>query len=120
MEPFVPHMSFLEAHRLQVGDKVDHRKPHGKFALATVIAKDPSRPGLLQLHYDGQNIAAVSSYTSELHRFAVAGSISRRPAHRLTEIREGSLVDIHAAQHPGWRKGEVVRVSSSSGQIQVT
>lgn len=114
-------MSFVEAHKLQVGDKVDHRNAHGKFQKATIIYK--SKSGMFKIHYDDHLTPkhdTECSYVNELHRFASAGSISRRAAHRLKYIKTGSFVDINIAQHPGWRKAEVVTVCPQSGQIQVT
>ena len=117
---FVPHMSFVEAHKLQIGDKVDHRNVYGKFLTATITHK--SKSGMFKIHYD-DHISSTHdtecSYVNELYRFAKVGSISRRPAHRLKYIKTGSFVDINIAQHPGWRKAEVVTVCPLSGQIQV-
>eukprot|EP01084_Bolivina_argentea_P126135 223398_1 len=118
---FEQHMSFLEAHKLNIGEKVDHRDLYGHWALATIIDKAHDRSGMLQLHYDGLSAQydTECSYINELHRFALPGSISRRAAHRLRSIKVGSLVDINTMQHPGWRKAEVVACSQRSGQIQV-
>ena len=93
---FVPHMTFAEARQLKIGDKVDHRKLHGKFAVATILHHAPQK-GAVKLHYDGQSSEydTFCPYTSELHRFALASSISRRPAHRLTTIRKGSFVEVN-------------------------
>jgi len=118
---FVPHMTFVDAHKLRVGDQLDHRNSHGKFIMATIVHK--SKGGVIKIHYEGlsSKYDTECSYVHELHRFAVAGSISRRPAHRLKYIKTGSFVDINIQEgsNPGWRKAEVVTLCTRSGQIQV-
>mmetsp|Transcript_43677 Transcript_43677/g.72135 ORF Transcript_43677/g.72135 Transcript_43677/m.72135 type:complete len:584 (+) Transcript_43677:45-1796(+) len=116
---FKPHMTFAEAHQLKIGGKIDHRNSGGKFVMATITHQ--SHSGVFKLHYDGMDVRndTQCSYINALHLFAVAGSISRRPAHRLRYIKHGSFVDINVPQHPGWRKAECVGLCSRSGQIQV-
>eukprot|EP01083_Nonionella_stella_P288952 983301_1 len=118
---FKSHLSFLEAHKLKVGDKIDHRNVDGYFAIGTIIHKGSQRSGSLKIHYDGlaSKYDTQCSYIHELYRFAAPATISRTPAHRLKNIKKGSFVDINIRQHPGWRKAEVVGCSQRSGQIQV-
>ena len=59
-------------------------------------------------------------FSQEIHRFAVAGSISKRPAHRFEYLKKGDYIDINPIhRHPGWKHGEIRRLDKKSGQIQV-
>ena len=59
-------------------------------------------------------------FSGEIHRFAVAGSISKRRAHRFEHLKKGDYVDINPTQrHPGWKCGEIRRLDQKSGQVQV-
>ncbi len=90
--PFPSPMSLRDARKLQVGDKIDHQDTDGRFLGATVIEKIGSD---LKIHYDGWNSKwdVWSNYVRELRRFAVAGSISKRRAHRFKHLEEGDLVE---------------------------
>ena len=78
--PFIPHMSIQEASRLNICDDIDHRDVFGQYAFATIIKKVGTK---LRIHYDGYDSEwnVWSDYIKELHRFAIAGSISARKAH---------------------------------------
>eukprot|EP01083_Nonionella_stella_P105332 302949_1 len=106
-----------DAMKLTVHEKIDHRDQVGRAVFATVIEKKGS---LLKIHYDGwSRIWDIwSDFSVELHRFAVAGSISLRPAHRLKSLKKGDYVDINPLlRHFGWKVGAVRR--RSAGQVQV-
>ncbi len=116
--PFRSHMSRVEASRLKVNDKVDHRTYGGRFVLATIQDKQGSK---LKIRYDG--LPAIydtwSDYEPELHRFAKAGSISRRPAHRFKNLKVGDWIHINPIRHPGWKPALIRCFDSKSGQIKV-
>ena len=117
--PFKPHMTLSQAHKLKIGDKIDHRDSIGRFVFATVSQKQGTN---LKIHYDGwsRKWDIWSNFNEEIHRFAVAGSISKRKAHRFQHLKKGDFVDINPTQrHPGWKCGKIRRFDQKSGQIQV-
>ena len=60
------------------------------------------------------------NFSAETDRFAIAGSLSKRRAHRFEHLRERDYVDINPMQrHPGWTPGEIRRLDETSGQVQV-
>ena len=118
--PFVPHMTMKEALSLKVGDQVDHRDIEHRFLLATVTDK---KGKCLKIHYLGwpEKWDTWASLLSELHRFAVAKSISRR-ASRSGHLHLGDAVSINPQfrhQRHGWRRGMIKGIDASSGQVQV-
>ena len=116
--PFRPHMTLEQAFKLKVHDKIDHRDQVGRFLFATVIEKKHTN---LKIHYDGWNRKwdTWSDFNAEIHRFAVAGSISRRRAHRFEHFKEGDYIDINPQRNPGWKCGEIRKLDQKSGQVQV-
>eukprot|EP01083_Nonionella_stella_P175354 610380_1 len=118
--PFPPHMTVKEASSLQVHDQIDHRDPVGRFVFATVEEKQGTK---LKIHYDGwsKKWDVWSDFEKEIHRFAAAGSISRRAPHRLNHLKKGDHVDINPTQrHCGWKIGEIQRVTEDiARQVQV-
>ena len=117
--PFQPHMTLQEVFKLKVLDKIDHRDQVGRFVLATVIKKQGTN---LKIHYNGwsREWDTWSDYSREIHRFAVAKSISKRRAHRFEHLKKGDYVDINPSQlHRGWKCGEILRLDQASGQVQV-
>merc|ERR1712129_514107 len=119
MPSFQSHMSLKEASRLTIHDKIDHRDQVGRFVYATVSEKQGPN---LKIHYDGwsRKWDTWSDFHKEIHRFAKAGSISKRPAHRFNELKKSDYVDINPSQrHPGWKCGEIRRLDQKSGQVQV-
>ena len=59
-------------------------------------------------------------YSKDTHRFAVAGSISKRSARNLLHLKVGDTVNVNPIMRdPGWKTGEICKLDSSSGQIQV-
>ena len=118
---FPSHMSLEDASELKVHDKIDHRDEIGRFLYATVSQKQGSN---LMIHYDGwsKKWDTWSDFKKEIHQFAKAGSISKRPAHRLKHLKKGDYIDINPThRHPasGWTCGEIKRFDKESGQIQV-
>ena len=116
---FESHMSINEAMKLKIKDKIDHRDQVGRFVLATIVEKQCDK---LKLHYDGwsRKWDAWSDYTQELYRFAKAESISKRKAHRLTNLKVGSMVFLNPKQrHPqiNWCHAEIRRMDRDSGQV---
>eukprot|EP01083_Nonionella_stella_P105089 302100_1 len=100
-----------DAAKLSVHDKIDHRDQVGLFVVATVTEKQGSK---LRIHYDGWSCKwdTWSDFSTELPRFAVAGSISLRPSHRaeFRGLEKGDYVDINPSQrHFGWKVGEIRR-----------
>ena len=83
----------------------------------------------MKIHYDGWDkkwdVWRDYKKDSNLQKFAVAGSISRRAAHRFGELNIGDYVDINPKQrHPNWvmgtiRRLDMVKDEVRSGQIQV-
>eukprot|EP00486_Rosalina_sp_Unknown_P003695 CAMPEP_0201577096 /NCGR_PEP_ID=MMETSP0190_2-20130828/23310_1 /ASSEMBLY_ACC=CAM_ASM_000263 /TAXON_ID=37353 /ORGANISM="Rosalina sp." /LENGTH=715 /DNA_ID=CAMNT_0048008757 /DNA_START=120 /DNA_END=2264 /DNA_ORIENTATION=- len=116
---FESHMQLQDAFKLKVHDKIDHRDQVGRFVYATVSEKQGTN---LKIHYDGwsRKWDTWSDFQKEIHRFAKAGSISKRPAHRFKQLKKGDYVDINPTQrHPGWKCGEIRRLDQKSGQVQV-
>lgn len=82
----------------------------------------------LKIHYDGwsRKWDCYSDYSTEAHRFAKAGSISKRPAHRLHSLDKGDCVDICIDPNAnkdetnlGWKTGRINNFDSKSGQVQI-
>ena len=116
---FPSHMTLRDAHKLKIGDKIDHRDVAGRFVFATVSEKQGTN---LKIHYDGwpDKWDIWSDFSKEIHRFAVAGSISMRPAHRFLNLKIGDFVDINSTQRRSrWKAGVIKRVLPKSGQVQV-
>ena len=117
---FPSHMSLEDAYQLKVNDKIDHRDEVGRFVYATVSQKQGTN---LMIHYDGwsKEWDTWSDFQKEIHRFAKAGSISRRPAHRFKELKKGDYIDINPEYgiHTGWKCAEIQRFDQNSGQVQV-
>ncbi|ETO26649.1 hypothetical protein RFI_10486, partial [Reticulomyxa filosa] len=69
-------MTEQQAEKLKPNDKIDHRDDVGRFLLAVITEKQDS---FLKIHYEGWEIKwdVWSNFTTDLHRFAVAGSISK-------------------------------------------
>ena len=112
-------MTIKEISLLSVHDKIDHRDQVGRFVYGTIAEKDGNN---LKIHYDGwqRKWDSWSNFEEEYHRFAVAGSISKRPANRFAALKRGDYVDINPTQrHPGWKCGEIRRLDQKSGQVQV-
>eukprot|EP01084_Bolivina_argentea_P219738 372599_1 len=115
---FQSHMSLEEANRLRINDKIDHRNQVGRFVSATLSEKQGTN---VRIHYDalGCDSDSWSDFNLEIHRFAVAGSISKRAAHRFSSLSKGDYVDINPRGHPGWKCGEIRKLDETSGQVQV-
>eukprot|EP00483_Globobulimina_turgida_P003085 UN03090 len=116
---FEQHLTLTEADQLQTHNKIDHRDQVGRFVYGTIAEK---RGTNLKIHYDGwsRKWDTWSDYAREIHRFARAGSISSRPAHRFLGLKKSDYVDINPTQrHPGWTTGEIRRLDRKSGQVQV-
>eukprot|EP01084_Bolivina_argentea_P137726 242555_1 len=119
MSPFTPHMTLDEAQKLRIHDKIDHRDSVGRFVLATVVQKHDTN---IKIHYIGwdSKFDTWSDFKTETYRFAKAGSISKRPSHRLMNLKTGDFVDINPIhRHPGWKCGEIRKLDQHSGQIQI-
>lgn len=117
--PFVPHLTVTEADKLKKGDPIDHRDFEGRFIMATI---EDIRGTRCLIHYIGwdRQYDIWSDRRTEIHRFAKAGSISRRKAQRLFDVKEGVLVDINPLYRcPGWTAGSVERTDSKSDQVGV-
>ena len=96
-------MTREKAQSLKVRDKIDHKDQVGKFIYATVIEKQGTN---LKIHYDGwcRKWDTWSDFSKELHRFAEAGSISKRPANRFSALKKGDNIDVYPThKHPGWK-----------------
>ncbi|ETO08762.1 hypothetical protein RFI_28625 [Reticulomyxa filosa] len=116
---FVSHMTIEEAKNLRVNDCIDHRDNVGRYLYATIIEKVGSR---LKIHYEewSDTWNCYSDYSQEIDRFAKSGSISRRPPHRLMNLKQGDFVDVNPKlKHPGWVASQIRRKDRYSGQIQV-
>eukprot|EP00486_Rosalina_sp_Unknown_P012730 CAMPEP_0201594732 /NCGR_PEP_ID=MMETSP0190_2-20130828/191955_1 /ASSEMBLY_ACC=CAM_ASM_000263 /TAXON_ID=37353 /ORGANISM="Rosalina sp." /LENGTH=383 /DNA_ID=CAMNT_0048054451 /DNA_START=33 /DNA_END=1184 /DNA_ORIENTATION=- len=117
-------MSLAMAAQLKVGDKLDHKDSNGRFREAKVV-RVWSLLGV-KIHYEGStSLDTWSDYNTQSERFAEAGSISARPAHRLHELKVGDQVDINPiysvsyAKHEGWKRGEIKELDDKSGQVKV-
>ena len=112
-------LSFKELPELNPGDKVDYRRSDGYTLDATVLHLYASG---LKLRYmvDPDNNTFATSICSfqEIYRLAKHGSISKRTAHRLTNLTVASFVDVNVLRdQSGWRKGTVLGVLN--GQCKV-
>lgn len=117
--PFPLHITFQDALKLKVNDKVDHQDFVGRFQLSTVVEKQGTN---LKIHYDGwrRKWDIWSDFSKEIHRFAVAESISRRPSHRATLLKTDDFVDVNrTVRHPGWKHGKILKFDQKSGQVHV-
>jgi len=111
---FVPHMTLEEAQRLKLDDMVDIRLSTGQFVAGKVVQILDNR---IQLLCSGYHTWA--DYATELYRFAVYKSISRRVAHRFPGLKKGDLIDVNPLlRHFGWKGSEIV--DFDGGQIQVS
>ena len=91
----------------------------GGFVYSTIVEKQGSK---LKIHCDGfsEKFDCYFDYEKETHGFAKAGSISKRAAHRLKNLKKGDFIDLNPLnRHPGWCVGEIRRLSQKSGQVQV-
>ena len=76
----------------------------------------------MKIHYDGwtNKWDCFCDYTKEIHKFAKAGMISRRPAHRFKDLKVQDFIDVNPSiRHPGWRSAEIRRFDPKSGQVHV-
>eukprot|EP01084_Bolivina_argentea_P242115 406271_1 len=115
----VGHMNLEEAKSLKVNDQIDHRDKFGRFSFATVLEKQGTN---LKIHYDGwgNKWDIWSDFSVEIHRFAIIGSISRRPAHKYKEFKKGGYVRINPTQrHPGWKCGKITEMDQNCGQVHI-
>merc|ERR1719295_39030 len=113
--PFVPHLTTKEAAELKVDDSIDHRDFEGRFIMATI--EDIQGTKCL-IHYEGwsRKYDTWCDREQQLHRFAKAGSISRRRAQRLQHLQIGDHVDINAMYlSPGWTGWTVGRIERKDG-----
>lgn len=107
-------MTMQDALKLQVGDTIDYRDKEGLYVQGTVWGKQGTNLKIRN-HWD-----TWTDFSKELHRFAVAGSISKRKAHRFGFMKKGDYVDINPSlTHPGWKEGEFQRLDDKSGQAQL-
>ena len=119
MATHVALMNICDAELLRVHDKIDHRDQVGRFVYATVSQKNGTN---LKIHYDewSSKWDTWCDYEKEIHRFAKAGTISRRVAHRFKHLKKGYYIDINPTKrHPGWRYGQIKRFDKKSGQVHV-
>eukprot|EP00486_Rosalina_sp_Unknown_P010284 CAMPEP_0201591742 /NCGR_PEP_ID=MMETSP0190_2-20130828/189830_1 /ASSEMBLY_ACC=CAM_ASM_000263 /TAXON_ID=37353 /ORGANISM="Rosalina sp." /LENGTH=142 /DNA_ID=CAMNT_0048050199 /DNA_START=1197 /DNA_END=1625 /DNA_ORIENTATION=+ len=63
-------------------------------------------------------------YNKDPLKFAEAGAVSARPAHRLCGVKVGDQVDINpiygaVKKHFGWKSGEIKEIDDKSGQVKV-
>ena len=82
----------------------------GRFVYGTIMGANLENTTCVKIHYDGwsRKWDCFSDFCIEGNRFAKAGSISRRPAHRLKNINPYRWVDLNPlVRHPGWCIGEV-------------
>eukprot|EP01083_Nonionella_stella_P196921 724274_1 len=125
---FKSHMTFNDALKLRVGDKIDHRCSNGLFLYATIREKEGTK---LKIHYDKHRWSKKrdiwSNFKKEIYRFAKPGSISRRPAHRFKQIKQFDRIDINPIyssdiiqqRTPGWKYGSIFGFDKMSGQVLV-
>ena len=119
-EPFESHMSIQKASKLEIGDKIDHRRANGQFVIATIADKEQQQETNLKIRYDHDDVE-WSDFEQEIYRFAKPGSISKRLAdhrHKATKIGDKIFINpIHT--HPGWKWGEIRDLDEDSGQVWV-
>ena len=114
-------MTMKEVSLLKVGDKVDYRNKSGKFIYSTVSQKSGDR---LRIELDKYGQSSKANFKTEYYRFAVAGSISRRPAYRFRDpafkIDDHVRINLNLRhQSSGWTDAQIVRLDDKSGQIGV-
>ena len=135
LKPFASHMTLSEVQSLRLFDAVDHRDSVGKFCTATIVEVDPSRDGMVKVHYDGypDHHDIWCNVKQELFRFAKYRSISRRfqaqtdlytdprVLHR-DRLSVGDIVDInpmHTEYGGNLHRGIINQFDRKSDQIQV-
>ena len=116
------HMTMIDVLKLKIGDKIDHRDEDGKFIMATIKRKYNGASSVL-IEYDrSERQWQVSDFLRELFRFAKAGKISRRPAHRFQHLKIGDAIDINPIHtiHSGRKSGIIQTLDHQSGQVLVS
>eukprot|EP01084_Bolivina_argentea_P227193 383731_1 len=119
-QEFVPNMSTEAATKLSINDKIDHRDLVGCFTSAIIVDKKDTN---LKIRYIGWNEEwdVWSDPINELYKFASYQSISRRPRHRLYNLKTNDLIDINPiSHHKGWKIGEIIEMDNDSGQVKVS
>ncbi len=73
------------------------QKRNSLIFYATVGEKQATN---LKIHYDGwsRKWDTWSDFNLEIHRFAVAASIGKRPSHRFHQLKKGDYVNINPSQ----------------------
>eukprot|EP01083_Nonionella_stella_P232356 819790_1 len=111
------YMSKKQIDSIKVNDKIDHRNDQGKFTGAIVLNKEGTT---LTLQYDDMNGAIVTEHAQNVYKFGRYHTISKRKAHRHTNLIELDYIDINTSyNHGGWRYGEINELDDISGQVQV-
>ena len=121
VERFVKHMTLQQAVKLRVGDKIDHQNDCYNFWPGIVEEINCSS---LKIHYEGKDEVYDEwcDYKEDLHRFAIRDSITKRKAHRLTELKIKDWVNVNPVRFDpdlGWVPAQITEMDSDSGQIQV-
>eukprot|EP01084_Bolivina_argentea_P198427 339777_1 len=78
--PFKAHMSLAQARNLHPNDKIDFRNTFGKWVHSTVLQKDGNKLCIESESHYHFGVGTWCDCTNDLHRVAVSGSISARPA----------------------------------------
>ena len=109
-------LTFPQAAKLRIHDRIDHRDENGLFRLAEVKKTVGT---CLKIRYRGETrrLDVWSDYFKELHRFAHPKSISERSAHRMRQSRKGDL--IYAYFNNKWVPASIDRLDKRSGQVLV-
>lgn len=108
-----------EASHLKIGDILDFADNFGKYCLAKVIEKSEYN---LKMHFFGweSRFDKYSNYYVDHRRYAKAGSISMRPAHRFKDVTNLESNDIFEVYyHNFWKPARILAFDGRSGQINV-
>eukprot|EP01084_Bolivina_argentea_P260431 439798_1 len=116
----------FQVDKLNIGDKIDRRDKMGKWCSAKVIDQNKDT---FKIHYEewDSKYDVWSDSKTEINLFTAFRSISKRKAHKFTELTVGDYVDINPLFYKNyqlffsdeWKTGRIVNLDAKSGQVEV-
>eukprot|EP01084_Bolivina_argentea_P194236 333234_1 len=118
---FINHMDFKDAEQLKPNDKIDHRHSLGCFFPAIILEKNGTN---LKIHYEelSAEYDIISDYQTEIYKFAVLHSISKRCVHRMKRLKVFDFIKVnfhHMYPKHGWKICQILAIDSNSAQVRV-